>query len=89
MGSELSSRSKSAQFVLESAQLYICTAVGLLIELRFEFKSLTFDSVLTGIWRNSLKVPIEPLKIVFLALPSVKHLKKYEKGGFVEICINL
>ena len=59
MGSELSSRSKSAQFVLESAQLYICTAVGLLIELRFELKSLTFDQesltfdeVLTGIWRN-------------------------------------
>ena len=80
---------KSAQFDLRSDQLYCCTAVGLLIELRFEFKSLTFDSVLTGIWRNSLKVPIEPLKIVFLALPSVKHLKKYEKGGFVEICINL
>jgi len=53
------------------------------------YKSLTFEEVLTGIWRNSLKVPIEPLKIVFLALPSVKHLKKYEKGGFVELCLDL
>ena len=60
MGSELSSRSKSAQFVLESAQLYICTAVGLLIELRFELKSLTFDEVLTGIWRNLENSPKNP-----------------------------
>jgi len=43
---------KSAQFDLRSDQLYCCTAVGLLIELRFELKSLTFDQVLTGIWRN-------------------------------------
>jgi len=28
------------------------------------------------------KIPLKSFKSVFLALPSVKHLKKYEKGGF-------
>ncbi len=27
--------------------------------------------------------------MVFLGLPSVKHFKKYEKGGFLEIFINM
>ena len=80
---------KSAQFDLRSDQLYCCTAVGLLIELRFELKSLTFDSVLTGIWRNSLKFPKNSFKVGFLVIPSVKHLKKYEKGGFLTTFINM
>ena len=45
----------------------------------------TFYSVLIGLETGILKVPKNPLnelKIVFLRLPSVKHLKKYEKGGF-------
>jgi hypothetical protein len=29
------------------------------------------------------------LKKCFFALPSVKHLKKYEKGGFIRNCINM
>ena len=73
---------KISQFELDFEYLNLKSA-------QFDQESLTFEEVLTGIWRNSLKVPIEPLKIVFLALPSVKHLKKYEKGGFLEICINL
>jgi hypothetical protein len=39
-------------------------------------------SVLKGNLEKSRKFPRESLKLGFLALPSVKHFKKYEKGGF-------
>ena len=68
------------------------TAHWVLIELRFELKSLTFCKF----WRSfdwnlekSRKFPRESLKLGFLALPSVKHFKKYEKGGFLELCLDL
>jgi len=65
-------------------------------EVEFELKSAEFDRksdqfwlVLTGNLEKSRKVPKNPLKIVFLRLPSVKHLKKYEKGGFLEFSLDI
>ena len=40
--------------------------------------------VLKGNLGLSVKFPKKSFKIVFLVIPSVKHLKKYEKGGFLE-----
>ena len=45
------------------------------------FRSSHFWLVLNGNLEKSRKFPRESLKLGFLALPSVKHLKKYEKGG--------
>ena len=59
-----------------------CTAVVVLSLTQFDQESLTFDSVLKGDLEKSLKFPKKSLKIGFLVIPSDKHLKKYEKGGF-------
>ena len=52
----------------------------------------TFDQVLTVnldyVSRN-LEIGQNSVKIVFFCLPSVKHLKKYEKGGFLTTFINM
>jgi len=49
---------------------------------KFDQESLTFDEVLKGNLDLSVKFPKKSFKIGFLVIPSVKHLKKYEKGGF-------
>ena len=46
---------------------------------------LSFDQVLTV----NLEIGQNALKSVFFCLPSVKHLKKYEKGGFLTTFINM
>ena len=56
---------------------------------KFDQESLTFDEVLKGNLDLSVKFPKKSFKIGFLVIPSVKHLKKYEKGGFLELCLDL
>ena len=59
---------------------------------KFDKNLTTFDEVLTGNLEKSRKSGKKWLKVVksvFLALRSVKHFKKYEKGGFLELCLDL
>ena len=81
-------------------QLYCCTAVDDALWWAVVVLSLTkFDEVwprISNFWgsfdwnlEKSRKFPRESLKLGFLALPSVKHFKKYEKGGFLTTFINM
>ena len=69
--------------------LYCCRAVGLLIELRFELKSLTFDEVLTGIWRNLENSPINGRKVSFWHDVPSNTSKSMKKEVLREIFINM
>ena len=79
-----------------TSDLLSCTAVDRLFDCSYSCCSAQFDQesaqfwlVLTGNLEKSGKSFENPLETVLLALPSVKHFKKYEKGGFLRSFINM
>ena len=70
-------------------QLYCCRGVVVLSLRKFDEESLTFDEVLTGIWRNLENSPINGRKVSFWHYLPSNTSKSMKKEVLREIFINM